>query len=269
MVIGYPLDHTQSPILHNTIYHVLDYNTVMLACETNCLSSTMQNLKTLSVGLIAVTMPFKETILSHLDIMSIEVKKLKAANTVICRHGKLMGYNTDIDGVAYALRQLNVSNKNALIIGAGGASHAAAYYLKKNNANLLWLNRTRQHVDSSIKIFGGIAVENDAINTLPIDIIINTTPLGMIPNINDSPIPHYSFRPNQVVFDMVYNPIDTLLLKRAKSCGANCISGLDMFIGQGLKQIEVWLNKSIATTKIIDLIKSKLEKSQGKFEETA
>lgn len=267
MVIGYPLAHTQSPILHNTVYNLLNCNTAMLAHATKCLPSTIQALKTLSVGLIAVTMPFKEDILSHLDNMSSEVKELKAANTVICRNRKLLGFNTDIDGVAYALRKVFLSNKNVLIIGAGGASHAAAYYLKKNNANLLWLNRTSQHALSSIEIFGGSLVDINLINNLDINVIINTTPLGMLPNINHSPLPNYQFRSDQVVFDMVYNPVDTLLLKNAKSQGATCISGLDMFIGQGLKQIELWLNKSIITPKIIDLIKSTLEKSQDESEE--
>lgn len=266
-VIGYPLDHTQSPLLHNTVYHLLNCNTVMLAHATKCLSSTMQALKTLSTGLIAVTMPFKEDILLYLDHMSEAVKELKAANTVICRNGKLYGFNTDIDGIAYALRHVCLSNKNVLIIGAGGASHAAAYYLKKNAANLLWLNRTPSHALSSIKIFGGSLVDINHIKSLPIDVIINTTPLGMFPHINNSPLPHYPFRSDQIIFDMVYNPIDTLLLKNAKSHGATCISGLDMFIGQGLKQIELWLNKSIITSKMIDLIKSTLEKSQGKSEE--
>ncbi len=269
MVIGYPLAHTQSPILHNTVYNLLNCNAVMLAHATKCLPSTMQALKTLSVGLIAVTMPFKEDILSYLDNQSCEVKELKAANTVICLNGKLFGYNTDIDGVAYALRNVCLSDKNILIIGAGGASHAAAYHLKKNNANLLWLNRTPSHALSSIEIFGGSLVDINHIKSLHIDVIINTTPLGMIPNINNSPLPNYQFRSDQVIFDMVYNPFDTMLLKDAKSHGATCISGLDMFIGQGLKQIELWLNKSIITSNIIDLIKSKLEKSQDKSEEIA
>lgn len=259
-VIGYPLAHTQSPILHNAAYNLLNCNAVMLAHATTCLPSTIQTLKTLSTGLIAVTMPFKEEIVSYLDDMSNEVKELKAANTVICRNGKLFGYNTDIDGVAYALRDVSLSGKKVLIIGAGGASRAAAYYLKKNNANLLWLNRTPEHALSSIELFGGDMVDINLINGLHIDVIINATPLGMFPHVNDTPLPGYPFRSDQIVFDMVYNPVNTLLLKNARSYNATCISGLDMFIGQGLKQIELWLNKSIVTSKMLELIKTELEK---------
>ncbi len=267
LVIGYPLAHTQSPLLHNSVYHFLNCNAVMLSHSTICLASTMQALKTLSTGLIAVTMPYKGDILKYIDDMSIEVRELTVANTIINRDGNLHAYNTDIDGIAYALRNVNVFNKNVLIIGAGGASHAAAYYLKKNNANLFWMNRTPQHAGSLIEIFGGSLISNSHINELAIDIIINTTPLGMLPNINTTPLLNYSFNSKQIIFDMVYNPIDTLLIRNASSCGATCISGIDMFIGQGLKQIELWQNKSIVTTDLINLIKSELIKSQSKSEE--
>lgn len=257
-VMGYPLEHTQSPLLHNTVYKLLNYNAVMLAHTTKNLSKTMQALKTLSAGLIAVTMPFKEEILAYLDDMSDEVKELKAANTLIFHEGKLLGYNTDVDGVGYALRNISLANKNVLIIGAGGASHAAAYHLKKNNAHLFWLNRTVSRAISSIKIFGGNIVEIGHINDLPLDIIINTTPLGMFPNVHSSPLDNYPFKPDQIIFDMVYNPVETRMLNSAKSQGATCISGLDMFVGQGLRQIELRLNKKIISTEIIELLKEKL-----------
>ena len=266
MVIGDSLHHTQSPILHNSIYKFLHCNAIMLAHSTQNLSATIQALKTLSVGLIAVTMPFKEAILPYVDQLSEEVKEIKSANTIIRRHNKLVAYNTDINGVAYALRTIRLANKNALIIGAGGAAHAAAYYLKKNNATLLWLNRTPQRSHASIKIFGGSMINIEHIDALPIDIIINTTPLGMFPDIEHSPLPTYQFRSGQTVFDMVYNPIDTLLIKKARSQGALCISGLEMFIGQGIKQIELWLNTSIANSEMTVLLKSTLEKFQSSTE---
>lgn len=256
-VIGYPLEHTKSPTLHNAIYPLLNCNAVMLALSNKDLSSIIQSVKTASVGLVAVTMPFKEDILPYLDEMSVEVKKLKAANTIINRNGKLYGYNTDIDGVENALRNYSVSNKNVLIIGAGGAACAAAYYLQKNNANLLWLNRTPEYALSLIEIFGGSLVKD--INNFPIDVIINTTPIGMFPNMNDLPLMDYQFGAHQIVFDMVYNPIDTMLLKKAKFDGAIAISGIDMFIGQGLKQIEIWLDKKIEIS--YSTIRTNLKKS--------
>lgn len=263
MIIGNPLTHTQSPLLHNTVYRLLNCNAIMLPHTSHDLFSSIAALKTLSVGLIAITMPFKKTILDYIDISSVEVNTLKAANTVINREGKLYGFNTDIAGIAYALRHINLANKNILIVGAGGAAHAAAYYLAENNANLFWLNRSPERAITAIQLFGGSIVHVNQLNALAIDIIINTTPVGMFPDIAHSPLPVYQFNSQQIIFDMVYNPVDTLLIKTARKQGAHCINGLEMFIGQGLKQIELWLAKPIAQEHIIHLIKTQLTQSQA------
>jgi shikimate dehydrogenase len=265
LVIGYPLEHTQSPLLHNIVYQILGCNAVMVAQPTHDLRSMMLAIKALSVGLVAVTMPFKEEILPYLDETSPEVENLKAANTVICRDGKLCGYNTDIHGIQFALRDQMISHKNILIIGAGGAARAIAYFLRNNQGNLFWLNRTYLHALSMTKEFGGNMINPNDMHHLPIDIIVNATPLGMFPHLNSfnhSPLSNYQFQTNQVVFDMVYNPIETLLIKRARSQGAKCISGLDMFIGQGLRQIELLLNTSICLSEMIGSIKARLVKSE-------
>jgi shikimate dehydrogenase len=262
MVIGNPLTHTQSPLLHNMVYSMLNCNAVLLAHATDNLSLTMQALKTLRTGLIAVTIPFKSDILRFLDNISSEVEILKVANTVICRNEKLFGYNTDIDGIAYALRDVTLDHKTVLILGAGGASQPLAFFLKKNNANILWLNRTKDKVIPLIDQWGGQCVDHETIQSEDIHLIVNTTPLGMFPEIHHSPLPHYSFRSDQTVFDMVYNPLETTLLKKARNAGATCISGIDMFIVQGLRQIELWQNKSIVTPELIDKIRLTLEQSQ-------
>lgn len=262
LIIGNPLTHTQSPLLHNRVYELLGCNAVLLAHETKNLSETVRALKTLSIGFAAVTMPYKAEIVSYLDEKSLDVEMMGVANTVILREGKLLGYNTDIAGVAYAFRQSVVAGKKALIIGAGGASDAIACYLVKNNAQLLWLNRTHKKALAQIKKWGGDCVDQGAIQKLDIDIIINTTPVGMFPDISGSPLPDYAFQPNQVVFDMIYNPVETQFQKQAREKNATCISGLDMFIGQGLKQIELWLERSIATPELIASLQSILIQAQ-------
>lgn len=225
------------------------------------LAATIEALKTLSVGLVAVTMPYKELIFPYLDCMSNEVEKIKAANTIIVQDGKLSGHNTDVDGIAYVFREISFLNKNVLIIGAGGASRAAAYYLNQKQANIFWLNRTPEHLFPLLEQFGGSKVEAQDVDQLPIDIIINATPLGMFPAVSASPLPHYRFQSHQIVFDMIYNPMETRLIKQAKSHGAVGLSGLDMFVGQGLKQIELWLKQPILTPEQVNLIKNKLNQS--------
>lgn len=258
VVIGHPLQHTQSPILHNTIYEILNIDAVLLAIESTEVESMIQFIKTLGVGLTAVTMPFKEKILPYLDKCSPKIKDLNSVNTIIQYRDKLYGYNTDIDGIAYAFRNVIVKDRQVLIIGAGGAARAAAFFFKQKQANLLWVNRTQQNALKMVEIFGGDIIHYSHLRNKTIDIIINTTPLGMFPYIQDSPLPNYKFNQDQVIFDMVYNPVDTKLLKQAKQDGALTISGLEMLIGQGIRQIELWSKEKIYKESIVAQLKERL-----------
>lgn len=269
LVIGNPLSHTKSPILHNTIYRLIQENAVLLALETKNLNATLQALNTLSVGLTAVTMPYKQEIIPYLNHLSEEVEVLQAANTIIRRDDQLSGFNTDIDGIAFALAPISISNKNVLVIGAGGAARAAAFFLKKNKANLFWLNRTPIHAYALIEKWGGTFTDLQSIHDYDIDIIINTTPVGMSPHVSATPLPHYHFKSTQVVFDMIYNPLETLLIQQATAKHAHCISGIDMFIGQGIKQVELWLNKSILTADLVMTVKKELYRSLNVMREFA
>jgi len=262
MVIGYPLIHTQSPVLHNTIYHEMHIDATLLAFSNKDIKSLIQAIKTLSIGLTAVTMPFKEQILEHLDCYSPEITTLKSVNTIIQRENKLYGYNTDVDGIRYALRGIPLSNKKVLLLGAGGAARAVAYFMKENNAQLLWLNRTRKNAENRANEFGGEVIQKNEVDRVSVDIIVNTTPLGMYPHFNCSPLPGYQFNSEQIVFDLIYNPIHTALLKQAKMHNATILSGLDMFIGQGIRQIELWTNKTIFSENLMQKIKDDLIKNQ-------
>lgn len=256
MVIGHPLEHSQSPILHTLSYQLLGINAILLAQPRLLpLKALITVIKTLGITLTAVTSPFKEKAINYLDHCSDEVNELQAANTIIQRDGKLYGYNTDIDGIDFALRHIALCDKKVLIIGAGGAARAAAYFLKKNQAQLFWINRTSKKVTALAKKFGGNIITGDELDDLSIDIIINTTPLGSYPNIHTSPLTDYVFSAEHVVFDMVYNPLMTPLLKQAQKRRATTISGLDMFIGQGLKQIELLTRQSLTPTMIKKLRK--------------
>ena len=217
MVIGYPHEHSQSPELHDAVYQLLGINAVLLAQPHLQLKSLIQAIKTLSIELTAVTSPYKEKVIKYLDQCSSEVNVLQAANTLIQRDEKLYGYNTDIDGIAFALRDIAVRGKRVVVIGAGGAARAMGYFLKKNRAKLFWMNRTKKKAIALAKEFGGDVICHDELNAIDIDIIINTTPIGMYPNVDVSPLPDYTFSADQVVFDMVYNPMITQLLNKQKA----------------------------------------------------
>lgn len=261
LLIGYPLAHSQSPLLHYAAYQALDIEAVLLAQTHLSLEALIQSIKTLSIGLTAVTLPYKEEVIQYLDECSPEVKSLKAANTIIQRNNKLYGYNTDIDGIAFALRNCSLKNKKMLIIGAGGAARAMGYFLKNQHVHVFWLNRTKEKAEILANEFSGNVIDYRDCNKHVFDIVINTTSVGLYPNVYESPVTNEVFHTHQIVFDMVYNPIETTFLKQAVKKQATIISGLDMFIGQGLKQIELLTGKT-HTPDLIDHLRKLLISNQ-------
>jgi len=261
-VIGYPLKHSQSPLLHNTIYEHLGIDYIMMALSYPELNVLIQKIKTQSIELTAVTMPFKEEVFQYLDNCSPEVVLLKTANTIIQKNGQLHGYNTDIAGIAFAFSGIDLQRKNVLVMGAGGAARAMGYFLKINKAKILWMNRTTSKAKALAEEFGGDITFSEKINEISPDIIINATPVGLYPDVNQSPLSHYVFDENQIVFDMVYNPVFTKLLERAQKDRAKIISGLDMFIGQGLKQIELLTGNLLDDPALINKLKNVLTQNQ-------
>lgn len=238
-VIGSPIKQSKSPDIHRKIYDMFDINAVLVAVDNPNLAHLVQSMKTLNAGLCAVTLPFKTGILEYVDILSEEVKALGAANTLINRDGKIHAFNTDVLGIQSGLSDVDVDHKNIMIIGAGGAARATAYALKNANAHLYWVNRTEEKANILIDTFGGTYVQSDKVHDLNIDIIINTTSVGMYPNNDESPLRDYTFTKNQTVFDLIYNPAETRLLREARDFGATVISGERLFVEQAIKQIEL------------------------------
>lgn len=247
LVIGNPVKHSFSPRLHQILYNLLDINAVMLAIENPALPDLINAIKTLSVKLTAITLPFKTDILTFVDSQSDAVTSLRAANTLLLRNGHVHAENTDVDGIMYALRKVNLKSKNVLIIGAGGSARAVGYALRDSQCHLFWMNKTVSHAEALCSQWGGKILHDSALNNIPIDIIINTTPVGMYPNISETPLTDFQFKPYHTVIDLIYTPKETRLLTEARSSGAYCISGLDMFIFQGIKQVSLLCDHTIDT----------------------
>lgn len=252
MVIGQPLSHTLSPVLHGYLYQQLAIDAVLLAFAVNDIQAAIHAVRALQVELVAVTMPYKTAVLDYVDDVSAEVKVLQAANTIIQRGGRLYAYNTDVAGIQIALSRINLQSPNVLILGAGGAARAAGYVMNQMQASISWCNRSREKAIQLAQQFGGNYITQAQALESAFDLIINTTPLGMHPNVNVSPLPHYPFHAKQVVFDMVYHPRQTQLLHDAQANQATIISGLDMFVGQGIRQVELWQNTQLDAEKIMN-----------------
>ncbi len=236
LIIGHPLDHTWTPKLHNTAYQNLGIPNLMITypCEN------VEEILEIPAQMMAVTMPHKQAIMPHLDEIDPQAKEIGAVNTVIGRKG----YNTDIDGIAYAFRNTKIKDQNVLLIGAGGAAKTAAYFITKNGGNIFCMNRDRKEAEDLIAQFGGQIVEDT--KNLEFQVAINATPLGMGELAEKTPLEKSELRPYHTVLDMIYNPHETKLLRLTREAGGTAISGLDMFVAQGLKQIELFTGRPIA-----------------------
>lgn len=234
-VIGNPISHSQSPALHQALYEKAGINAVMLAIENPDLSALVKSIRSLKVRLTAVTLPYKQEILQYVDWQSDEVKALGAANTLILEAGKLMAYNTDVTGIKKAFEGIDTKGKNILIIGAGGAACAAAYCFSESV--LFYLNRDHNKARELASLFSGEMIQTESLNNQPFDIIINATSVGLLSD--ETPLPGYLFHSDQIVFDMVYTPENTRLIREAHQLGARTLSGKIMFQAQALKQIEL------------------------------
>lgn len=261
LLIGYPLHHSKTPLLHNYLYKLLNLNYVLLAQDQQNLNTLIDIIKNLNVSLTAVTMPYKTKIIPFLDEVSEAVKITGATNTIIQKNGKLFGLNTDVDGIAYALRHISLLKKSVLIIGAGGAARALGFYLRQYQTQLYFLNRTSAASLKLASLFGGEVIKAEQVAHCHFDVIVNTTPLGMYPHVHETALPDYIFKPNQVVFDMVYHPLQTLFLKRAQRDAAQMISGLDMFIGQGFSQVNLLYQQKMNIEHYIKPLQTLLETS--------
>ncbi len=251
-VIGYPLEHTLSPKLHNALYKAAGLNAVLFPFAKEDLAKLVETIRFLSVELTAVTMPFKQEILGYLDFVDEEAKMTGAVNTVILKNGKLNGYNTDIVGIKAALKGLELKDKTVLLLGGGGAALSVAHVIKAVGGRLLVCNRDSKKAQVLIEnVFGPNSkqaeiVSLDELTAKDVDVIINATPVGMFPSVNESPLDSILLDSHQVVFDLVYRPMKTKLLLDAESKGAKTISGVTMFIAQALEQIRLWSGKDLS-----------------------
>jgi shikimate dehydrogenase len=253
-IIGDPVEHTMSPAMHNAAFKKLglDYVYVSLRVKPGDLAAAVAGLRSFSVAGFNVTIPHKVAILPLLDQLDPAAEKIGAVNTVVNLSGKLVGYNTDAEGFLRALMDHGIepAGKKIAVIGAGGASRAISYILAEKGANLTIFNRREnlaraESIASMITINLGRDVEVLALDSLAeglknVDILVNTTSVGMAPQAGVSPIPAGLLEGIPVVFDIVYNPRETQLIKDAKKSGAETIGGLEMLAWQGALSFEKW-----------------------------
>ncbi|KAA0549335.1 shikimate dehydrogenase [Bacillus sp. BGMRC 2118] len=267
-VIGDPISHSMSPLMHNTAFthHGLDARYMAFHVTPERLSSAIEGLKGLNIGGINVTIPHKVTVMKYLDEIDQLAKQIGAVNTIVNKKGKLIGYNTDGIGFVNSLKPLlqekKLQNQSILLIGAGGAARAIYYSLVAEGCTTVDVsNRTIVNAELLTKgnpCSNAITIHDAEQQLHTYDIIINTTSVGMYPQTNELPIQIDHIKTGAIVSDIIYNPLETRLLIEAKQRGAITQNGIDMFVFQGALAFEKWtgIYPDIETMKSV--IKKKL-----------
>lgn len=260
MVIGDPVEHSLSPLMHNAGYKVLriDDKYVYVACnvKTGKLEDFINGVRAMGIRGISCTIPHKIKVMKYLDEIDETANKIGAVNTIVNENGMLKGYNTDWIGIVIPFRKItSLKNKKVALLGAGGAARAAAYGVVKGGAKLTIYNRTIEKAQVLAKGFGASACsfeETKDIKTM--DIIINATSTGLNPNIFDSPLDKELFTEKQIVFDIIYSPYETKFLKEAKQKGAKIIHGLEMFLQQGIAQFKLFTGLDVPEVQMRNIL---------------
>lgn len=246
-LIGYPVKHSVSPKMHNAALKHLEIEGVYLAFEVkpNDLTKAVEGAKSLGFIGLNVTIPYKEEVTKLVRTVG-DASKIDTVNVLDLRNS--LGYNTDVFGVEESFKDLDVEGKVVLVVGAGGAGKASALAMLKMGAKVIITNRTiSRGLETAEKLrkFGDcIFLPFEEIEKVKekVDILINATPLGMVGFEKSLPVPEEIVSEGMIVFDTVYNPIETPLMKLAKKRGCKVISGIEMLVYQGAKALEIWLN---------------------------
>jgi len=272
-IIGDPIEHTMSPVMHNAAFRKLglDYVYLPFHVRQEELGKAIDGMRALNIRGLNVTIPHKVSIIPLLDKLDSLAEKIGAINTIVNEDGVLTGYNTDATGFLQALleRRVRPEGKKVVILGAGGASRAISFILTERGANLFVLNRQLARAEDLAGRIAQVFSKNVSAQELNeenlkmalarADILINATSVGMVPDVNETPVPAELLKPGLIVFDIVYNPIQTRLLKEAEAVGAKTIDGLEMLVWQGALAFEKWTGQKAP----LDLMKREAMKALG------
>lgn len=248
IIIGDPVKHSLSPAMHNIAYESLgiDDQFIYLGSRVKIenVKTVVDAMRVMNIRGLTCTIPHKIEVMKYLDWINITAKKIGAVNSVVNDDGVLKGYNTDWLGVVTPLEKMTLlKNKKVAVLGAGGAARSIIFGVQKKGAHVTVLNRTLEKAKQLADEFGCEATSlSNKLIIQQANILINCTPIGMHPYENETPINTDVITKNHIVFDAVYVPYETRLLKDAKKKGAKIIHGVEMLLYQGMAQFELYTN---------------------------
>jgi 3-dehydroquinate dehydratase/shikimate dehydrogenase len=267
-IIGNPVGHSLSPLVHNRAFSEHNFNAVYVPfqIEDTDVADLIRLAPAFGLRGISVTIPHKVAVIEHLLKADPAVEKIGACNTVVFRqNGERVGYNTDYVAAITSIEAAHggntldeesvLKNKKALILGSGGAGKALAYSLVQRGAMVTVTDIDSERAVELSQNLGCEYVKWEMRESMRVDIVVNCTPLGMFPNVNETPYSKASLRSNMLVFEAVYNPEHTLLVKSAQEKGCKIITGVEMFVGQACYQFKLFTGQKTSASKMRVLLK--------------
>jgi 3-dehydroquinate dehydratase/shikimate dehydrogenase len=242
-VAGNPIRSSLSPVMMNTAFRRETVNAVYLALQTTRLSDLLKLVHEIPVQGVSITMPLKQEILPHLEQTDPLSAKIGAVNTIRLLDGKLYGFNTDVAGIVGPLeKRMSLRGAKVLVLGAGGAARAAVFGVRDRGAEVFILNRTAETAQKLARQSGSKTIRKEALAKTSFDAIINATPVGMAGNKAPQILEAKDLN-TRLVFDLVYNPLETPLIHMARQQSIPIITGVEMFVQQGARQFEIFTGK--------------------------
>ena len=269
-VIGDPIGHSLSPAVHNAAFRAIGLNKVLvpIQIQEGTLKESLAALEWLNIKGISVTIPHKEAIIPLLNAVDKAVERTGACNTVVKADGKLIGHNTDYRAAMLSLERAMggsaddetsaLVDKQVLILGAGGVARSIAFGLARRGAGITICNRDEERAVKLAEEVGCRAVNWAMRAGTQCNVMVNATPVGMHPNVDESPVPPAAFHRGMVVFDVVYHPENTLFLKLGRSHDCVTVSGVDMFVQQAALQFRYYTGQDAPLEVMREVIRKKL-----------
>lgn len=240
-VVGNPIGHSLSPVMHNSALAHCGLDGSYLAFQVENIAAAVDGIRGLGIRGASVTIPHKIAVMQHLDEVDPMAAEIGAVNTILNRDGVLQGYNSDCTGAVQAIAEKTpVKGKEVAIIGAGGAARAIGFGLKQKGAAVSIINRTKSRGEKLARDLECRFIPPEKIKEFPFHIVVNSTPVGMTPDVSSLPLAADLLEPEMTVMDIVYNPLKTRFLQEAEKIGCTIVDGVSMFVHQGAVQFELW-----------------------------
>ncbi len=264
-LFGNPVGHSLSPLMHNATFTEMKVDAHYVPFCVENLEDAVRGIRGFNIRGVSVTIPFKTAVMPYLDALDESSLEIGAVNTILNdSNGGLKGYNTDWLGLIRDLEEsLEIRGKTFAILGAGGAARAAVFGLLREGGIPIIVNRTIEKGQEMAREFGCQFSPLSEIEKIKADCLINTTPVGMAPDREKSPLGRESLVNFRWVMDIIYNPLKTRLLRDAEEAGCSVLTGVGMFVHQGAEQIKIWTGREPPRAFMKGIVLERLKERDG------